>query len=427
VRGGIGRYFDPAGSANSTNLANERLLLSPLGTGRLTVSGSNIFWNGSPLDFSQPTAFTAAQLLRILPGIRADLAGALNPGNRDFTVLNINRTKQGTNLSDPSNEIPSAIHVTVGFQRELARGLVLSTDFVWKRFSHTFINGIDYNRFRSAQGPVIPTCSDATRDEVHALCSNGSLMFDTTSGRARYAGLLVRAEKRVQRFAQVTASYAIGSYVGSNGTGTGTAEASGGRATGFNNDDWFENYGPMPTDLRHVLNISGYVELPWRMQVAFSISATSRPPFTAWLEDVDINGDGTNDDLLPGTKVNQFGRGLDKEDLQRLVEQYKQEFAGKTLCCNQSAPRVTLPDTYAFNDRFFTQDLRVTHTVPLGNQRVRLLVFAEIFNVFNTANLVQYSGNLVERATFGQPGARFTQIFGSGGPRAVQLGARVNF
>jgi hypothetical protein len=423
----MGRYFDPAGSANSTNLANERLLLSPLGTGRLTVSGSNISWNGSPLDFSQPTAFTAAQLLGILPGIHADLAGALNAGNRDFTVLNINRTKQGTNLSDPSNEIPSAIHVTMGIQRELARGLVLSTDFVWKRFSHTFINGIDYNRFRSAQGPVIPTCSDATRDEVYALCSNGSLMFDTTSGRARYAGVLIRAEKRVQRFAQVTASYALGSYVGSNGTATGTAEASGGRATGFNNDDWFENYGPMPTDLRHVLNISGYVELPWRMQVAFSISATSRPPFTAWLEDVDINGDGTNDDLLPGTKVNQFGRGLNKEDLQRLVEQYDQEFAGKTLCCKQRAPRVTLPDTYAFNDRFFTQDLRVTHTVPLGNPRVRLRVFAEIFNVFNTANLVQYSGNLLERARFGQPGARFTQIFGSGGPRAVQFGARLNF
>jgi hypothetical protein len=252
-------------------------------------------------------------------------------------------------------------------------------------------------------------------------------MFDTTSGRARYAGLLVRAEKRVQRFAQVTASYALGSYVGSNGTGTGTAEASGGRATGFNNDDWFENYGPMPTDMRHVLNISGYVELPWRMQVAFSISATSRPPFTAWLEDVDINGDGTNDDLLPGTAVNQFGRGLDKEDLRRLVEQYNQEFAGKTLCCNQRAARVTLPDTYAFNGRFFTQDLRVTHTIPLGNPRVQLRVFAEMFNVFNTANLVQYSGNLLEPATFGQPGARFTQIFGSGGPRAIQLGARVNF
>ena len=39
MRGGAGRYFDPAGSTNSVNLANERLLLSPLGTGRITISG----------------------------------------------------------------------------------------------------------------------------------------------------------------------------------------------------------------------------------------------------------------------------------------------------------------------------------------------------------------------------------------------------
>jgi hypothetical protein len=49
------------------------------------------------------------------------------------------------------------------------------------------------------------------------------------------------------------------------------------------------------------------------------------------------------------------------------------------------------------------------------------------FNLLNTANLVQYSGNLSNPAAFGQPGARFTQIFGSGGPRAFQLGARVTF
>jgi hypothetical protein len=33
LRGGAGVYFDPASSSNSTNLANERYLLAPLGTG----------------------------------------------------------------------------------------------------------------------------------------------------------------------------------------------------------------------------------------------------------------------------------------------------------------------------------------------------------------------------------------------------------
>jgi hypothetical protein len=44
-----------------------------------------------------------------------------------------------------------------------------------------------------------------------------------------------------------------------------------------------------------------------------------------------------------------------------------------------------------------------------------------------TGNLVQYSGNIANSAVFGQPGARFSQVFGSGGPRAFQLGARISF
>jgi hypothetical protein len=54
-------------------------------------------------------------------------------------------------------------------------------------------------------------------------------------------------------------------------------------------------------------------------------------------------------------------------------------------------------------------------------------LFGEIFNLLNTQNLIQYGDNIANSATFGQPGARFAQVFGSGGPRAAQLGARVSF
>jgi hypothetical protein len=426
LRAGAGLYFDPAASTNSTNLANERFLLAPLGRGRLTRTGSDLRWNGVLVGM-QATTLTAADFLRsMLPDIRSELAQALDPQNRDPALRNLNRRKEGANLYDPSYAPPSAFHVTLGVQREVASQFVLSADFVWKRFNHTFINGIDYNRYNSASGPVIRPCSEDERDDVGAMCSNGPIRFDTTSGRARYAGLLVRVEKRVAGLAQFLVSYALGSYVGSNGTGTGTSEMSSGRATGFRMDDWFANYGPMPTDARHIVNVSGYVELPWRLQVAFTLSANSRPPFTAWLENVDFDGDGASHDLLPGTTVNAFDRALGQTDLVRLVGTYNQQFAGQSLCCNQSAPRVTLPATYGFFDNFFTQDLRVTRTLVLGH-RLRLAAFGEVFNVFNTANLVQYSGDLRNPATFGQPGARFTQIFGSGGPRALQFGARANF
>jgi hypothetical protein len=420
IRGGAGRYFDPVNS-NSADIANERLALSPIGTGRKSVPGSSISYQGlPPFDFQRrPTRFTGADLLTILPSIRAGLLQQLNPDNRDFTIRNIDADKTGSNLSDPFYQTPYALHFSLGVQRELARNLVLSVDLVERRFLHVFLGGIDYNRFNSAQGPVIPRCSPAQKNDVTAACSNGQITFDNTTGIAQYKGLLVRIEKRFSGRTQLLASYALGSYNGSNGPGI--------VGGGFNNDNWFENYGSLPTDLRHILNLSGIVDLPRRFRLSFSMSAYSRPPFSAYVSGIDFNGDGTTSDLLPGTKVNQFNRGLGKDDLARSVAQYNQQFAGKPTIGGQIAPTLMLPANYSFNDKFFTQDLRLSRTFSLGGERISLVLLGEVFNLFNTANLVQYSGNLNDPSSFGQPTSRVDQVFGSGGPRAFQLGARLSF
>jgi hypothetical protein len=428
IRGGIGRYFDPLSSTNLTNLSLERAQLLPVGTTRVIIPGSSASCGGIIPDFTaQPTSFTAAHLLSCLPEIWAAHAGVLNPANRDFAVRTIDVTKNGRNLSDPANRATSAVHVTVGTQRELAAGFVVSADIVWKRFFNTIVNGIDYNRWNAATGPVIRRCLGAESKDVSAVCSTGPMYFDTTSGRARYLGVLARVDWRRGTTAQLTASYALGSYTGSNATGTATAENAGGRVFGFNNDDWFENVGPMPTDTRHLLNASGLFRLPWELHVGFSVSASSAVPFTAYVSGFDFNGDGTTNDLLPGTRVNQFGRGLDKSDLERLVARYNDEVAGRPLCCGQNVPPpLVLPAEYAFDDPFFTQDLRVSRSFPLGG-RVRLTLSADIFNLLNTANSTGFSGNLADRTVFGQPTGLVSQVFGSGGPRAVQLAARVAF
>jgi hypothetical protein len=427
IRGGAGRYFDPV-VFNNVNIANERLALSPAGTGRVSIPGSAILHQGRPLDFPTPTRFTGADLLTILPEKRAELLRQLNPDNRDFTFRNLDLNKTGLNLSDPSYETPYALHFNLGVQRELAPDLVLSADFAWRRFLHTFLPDIDYNRFdrriNGVQTPVIPRCAAAQRNDLAAVCSNGVITFDNTTGIAEYKGLLVRLEKRFSRRTQFLVSYALGSYTGSNGSPG--ANTPGNTSPGFNHDNWFENYGPLPSDRRHILNLSGFVDLPWRFQVAFSVSAYSRPPLTAFVSGVDFNGDGTVIDLLPGTRVNQFNRGLDKDDLARLVERYNQEFARRQMPIG-TAPPVALPADYAFNDNFFTQDLRLSRSFSFGKERLRLSLFGEVFNLFNTANLVDYSGNIATTATFGQPTRRFDQVFGSGGPRAFQLGARVSF
>jgi hypothetical protein len=361
--------------------------------------------------------------MTLLPGIRANLSSQLNPDNRDFTFRNLDLDKTGSNLSDPFYETQYALHFNFGVQRELARDLVLSADFVRRRFLHTYFPGIDYNRFnRRPQGPVIPICGPTQRKDLTAVCSSGQITFDSTSGIAQYTGLLIRLEKRFSRGTQFLASYALGSYKGTNGPGNADLPA-----TGFNNDNWFESYGPLPTDLRHVLNFSGFIDLPHRFQVSFSVSAYSRPPFSVYVSGMDFNGDGTQNDLLPGTRVNQFNRGLGKDDLALLVERYNKEFAGKLTLGGQIAPRLKLPANYFFNDSFFSQDLRLSRSFSLGGERVRLVLIGEVFNLLNTANLVQFSGNIADNAAFGQASGRFSQVFGSGGPRAFQLGVRLSF
>ena len=64
--------------------------------------------------------------------------------------------------------------------------------------------------------------------------------------------------------------------------------------------------------------------------------------------------------------------------------------------------------------------------MPDGLTSLRLMVRWHL-NLLNAPNLVQYSGNLRNPVTFDQPGARLTQVFGSGGPRALQLGAALRF
>ena len=99
-------------------------------------------------------------------------------------------------------------------------------------------------------------------------------------------------------------------------------------ANGFNNDSPLDNHGPLDRDVRHILNLSGLVQLPKRFRVGFFVTYNSKPPFSAFLGGLDLNGDGTADDLLPTTRVNQFNRGLGKEDLRRLEDAFNRTYAG---------------------------------------------------------------------------------------------------
>ncbi len=425
IRGGASIHYDfqtPFGTADP-----ERVSLGPRGVGRgkyLSTGIPNPLTGipgvplGTLLDFRNPTPFTGARLLQALPAIRAALAQLRgDPNNHDFSVTNIEVDKQGS-VVDSYLPTASATHASLGVQHEIVRDLVISADFVFRQFIHLgdgLPPFIDFNHFSSPHGQVLPICTDAQRSDPKALCSLGPISVFSAIGRARYQGLLVRADKRFSRGWQLLGSYAYSSNVGHN------------FGNGFNNDNWLENYGPLDRDVRHILNLSGLVQLPLRFQLGFVVTYNSKPPFSAFLGGLDLNGDGTTGDLLPGTKVNQFNRGLGKDDLRRLVDDFNRNYAGKQDARGRNIRRVTLPANFDFGDRLLTHDLRLSRVFVFG-ERWRLTLIGEAFNLFNIANLSGRSGDLLAPGFgFGQPTSRVTQVFGSGGPRAFQLGARVSF
>ncbi|HEX6728959.1 MAG TPA: hypothetical protein VF074_03065 [Pyrinomonadaceae bacterium] len=229
----------------------------------------------------------------------------------------------------------------------------------------------------------------------------------------------MRADKRFSRGFQLLASWA---YSSNTGIATG---ADGRPLPGFSLDDWLSNRGPLDRDVTHIINVAGLVQLPWRFQLGFNFSYSSTPPFSAFVGGIDFNGDGTTDDLLPGTTVNSFNRSLGRAELTSFVQQFNQTYAGKLDAKGAPILKLVLPEHYWFGDNFQSLDLRLSREFAFA-ERWRLSLIGEVFNVYNAANLSGHSGNLNSTA-FGQPTARFSQVFGSGGPRAFQLGMRISF
>ena len=422
VRGGAGIYYD---FQTAVGIADEeRVSLGPRGVGRgLYFSGGirNPLADvpgvplGTLLDLSNPSLFTGATVLEVLSAIRTGLAQARgNPNNRDFSVTNIEVDKQGSVVAgDLPN--PSAIHVSFGVQREVTHDVVIGADFVVRKFSHTGTPPglIDANHFTSVRSLVLPICSDTQSSDPQALCSLGPISLASGIGSSTYRGLLVRAEKRLSNGLQFLASYAYSSNVGDN------------FGNGFDSDHPLENKGPLDRDCRHILSLSGLAQLPKDFELGVFIHYSSELPFSAFLGDLDLNGDGTTDDLLPGTKANRFNRGLRKEDLRHLVDQFNTAYAGGQDARGNFIPAITLPTKFEFGDSFFTADLRLSRDF-IFRDRGRLTLIGEVFNLFNTANLSGRSGDLLG-AGFGQATSRVTQVFGSGGPRAFQIAARARF
>lgn len=406
IRGGTGIYYD-------TQLLWQRLQergsIGPRGNGRVPAPGA-LVQNpipgipgvpvGMPLEFAGvPTRFTLGHLMSILPAARAGLERGLVSSNpNDLSVRNIDIFKSGTNLMPRDYPAMYGEHFNLGMQRELKHGLVLQADFVFRQFMNERFEA-DWNRWNDVRGPAIRPCRGAEAANPAVVCSTGTITFNTPSGRRNYKGLLVKLDRRFSNKHMYTVSYAFQSQHGFNGI--------------INKRDWFASWGPQGG--RHVLNVSGIVELPWKFQLSMISAMSSRGGVTASIPGIDLDGDGSGSEPLPGARVNSLNRGLGKDDLAKLVGEFNSKYAGTRTPRNQTVPRINLPSNYHLGDWFSSQDLRLSKVFTFGSaERYKFTAFAEGFNIFNVANLGGFQMNLTD-ATFGQPTTRAGQVFGSGG------------
>ena len=435
IRGGAGMYWD---TNDIWNHFREGGAIGPVGDGRNTLSAqafTNIFPGivnltsgaaipvGTPLSLNTLTNMTLGQFIQIYnqqyPALQNQF-GTLAQTSGPIAVTGIGQSKTGIEIFPDNFPMSHSYQMSIGVQRDLGHDMVLTADYAHRVFINTNLGEEDMNRstrvVNGALDPVIPQCTASQLNIPNFECSNGTITFWDPEGRSVYNALLVKLNKRFSKNFQFTVSYALQKQMS---------------IAVVDLDNLYNGWGPVLP--KQNLNVSGVINLPLGFQLSINSSIISTSPTTPIVAGVDLNGAGNLSfpiteaipaGAVPGLSYNCFNYSCGKSQLTAAVNYWNTNIAGTKDVHGTLIKPITLPSDYRFGDPTFTQDFRLTKTFSY-RERYKLAIFGEVFNAFNIANLSGYS--TVLGPSFGQPTARFQQAFNSGGPRAIQVGARITF
>ncbi|HYU80313.1 MAG TPA: hypothetical protein VEK56_15085, partial [Vicinamibacterales bacterium] len=165
------------------------------------------------------------------------------------------------------------------------------------------------------------------------------------------------------------------------------------------------DWGPSNGERRHALVASGSVVLPWDVTVGGVWTLRSELPWSA-TAGTDLNGDGFNTDLVPGTTRNAGSRTLNLD----AVNAWRAQNG-----------RAGISDSQIDSSRITIADVRLSKAIRFSKAgRVDLL--AQAFNVFNTKNLQgQYGGGRIGNALSSNFGRIQTARPGRQGELAIKI------
>jgi hypothetical protein len=253
-------------------------------------------------------------------------------------------------------ESPYAHSAAVGATRELTPDLGVTADFIY------------VNRFADASNVDINLPDAATRQRPHPQF--GRVSVYSSVGSTTYRALLVKVDKHLSNRWSALVSYTLAyareiAFSNAQGDRYGYAELK----------------GYSPADRRHVLRVSGTLQLPWDTQFSAILDLRSSQPFNP-ATSLDINGDTYTGDLPPGVAFRSGCRDLSFDAINA-----RRAASGLPAVNSVACP--------GYQDL----DIRVSKSITFRSHRIELL--GQLFNVTNRANFATPVSNPLS-ATFGQ-------------------------
>ena len=270
---------------------------------------------------------------------------------------------------------PYSNQYSVGVSHHLYGDLALHVDGVYTHTNHDR-KILDIN----PRDPVTRARPNLTFGRVDRYQSTGEL---------KYKALYAKLEKRYSRRTQALVSYTFSRSDDNSLLGRY-----------LNPFDTSLDWGPSSGERRHALIASGSVLLPGDVTIGLIWSLRSELPWSA-TAGRDLNGDGFGSDLVPGTTRNAGSRTLSLET----VNAYRAAGGLSPISEGQiDSSRINLVD------------MRVSKDFAIRGS-VKIQALAQVFNVFNTKNLVGRVGNALS--------SNFGRIFSARPGTQGELGVRV--